>query len=38
VKKLYADKNNLIDEIQKTLGISKTTLYRYVKKQSEDIG
>jgi DNA invertase Pin-like site-specific DNA recombinase len=36
-KKLYADKSNSIDEIQKTLGISKTTLYRYVKKQVEEV-
>jgi predicted transcriptional regulator YheO len=28
---LYNDKNNTIDEICKTLNISRTTLYRYVK-------
>jgi predicted DNA-binding transcriptional regulator AlpA len=30
-KKLYADKTNTIPEICKTLGISKATLYRYLK-------
>ena len=33
-KKMYADKSNTIDEICKTLRISKATLYRYVKKQN----
>jgi DNA invertase Pin-like site-specific DNA recombinase len=28
---LYNDKNNTIDEICKTLNISRTTLYRYIK-------
>ena len=37
-KKLYADKSNSIVDIQKTLGISKTTLYRYVKKRIEKAG
>jgi DNA invertase Pin-like site-specific DNA recombinase len=37
-KKLYADKSNSIVDIQKTLGISKTTLYRYVKKRIENAG
>ena len=30
-RKLYADKGNSIDEICKTLGISRMTLWRYVK-------
>jgi predicted transcriptional regulator YheO len=28
---LYKDKNNTIDEICKTLNVSRATLYRYVK-------
>ena len=28
---LYADKNNTIDNICKTLGIGRTTFYRYIK-------
>ena len=35
-KKLYADKSNSIDDIQKTLGISKATLYRYINKRSKE--
>jgi DNA invertase Pin-like site-specific DNA recombinase len=35
-KKLYADKSNSIDDIQKTLGISKATLFRYINKRSDD--
>jgi DNA invertase Pin-like site-specific DNA recombinase len=31
-KKLYADKTNEIDEICKTLHISRATLYRYINK------
>jgi DNA invertase Pin-like site-specific DNA recombinase len=31
---LYNDKNNTIDEICKTLNISRSTLYRYIKPQS----
>ncbi len=30
-KKLYADKTNTIDDICKTLHISRATLYRYIK-------
>jgi DNA invertase Pin-like site-specific DNA recombinase len=30
---LYNDKNNTIDEICKTLNISRATLYRYIKAQ-----
>jgi DNA invertase Pin-like site-specific DNA recombinase len=30
-QKLYADKSNSVDEICKTLNISRTTLYRYIK-------
>jgi len=30
-QKLYADKTNAIDDICKTLNISRATLYRYVK-------
>src|SRR5687768_2128411 len=37
-KKLYADKSNSIDDIQKTLGISRATLFRYINKRSEDVG
>src|SRR4051812_46137232 len=33
-RKLYADKSNSIEEICKTLGISRMTLWRYVKKQT----
>src|SRR3954449_11735019 len=32
-RKLYEDKSNSIEEICKTLGISRMTLWRYVKKQ-----
>ena len=35
-KKLYADRSNSVDEICKTLSISKPTLYRYVKKRTEE--
>jgi DNA invertase Pin-like site-specific DNA recombinase len=35
-KKLYADKSNSIDDIQKTLGISKATLFRYINKRSKE--
>src|SRR5688572_1900899 len=35
-KKLYADRSNSVDEICKTLRISKATLYRYVKKRIEE--
>jgi DNA invertase Pin-like site-specific DNA recombinase len=35
-KKLYADRSNSVDEICKTLSISKATLYRYVKKRIEE--
>src|SRR6059058_4510504 len=31
VQALYNDKNNTVDEICKTLNISRTTLYRYIK-------
>ena len=34
-QELYNNKNNSIDEICKTLNISRTTLYRYVKPGSE---
>jgi DNA invertase Pin-like site-specific DNA recombinase len=33
-KKLYTDRSNSIDEICKTLNISRATLYRYVDKKS----
>ena len=32
---LYDNKNNTIDEICKTLNISKATLYRYIKTESD---
>src|SRR6184192_3116092 len=32
---LYNDKNNTVDEICKTLNISRTTLYRYIKFNSQ---
>ena len=32
---LYDDKNNTIDEICKTLNISRATLYRYIKIESD---
>jgi DNA invertase Pin-like site-specific DNA recombinase len=32
-RKLYADKSNSIPDICRTLGISKPTLYRYIKRQ-----
>ena len=36
-KKLYADKSNSIGDILKTLGISKTTLYRYINAKNEAV-
>jgi DNA invertase Pin-like site-specific DNA recombinase len=33
-QKLYADKSNSVDEICKTLNISRTTLYRYIKTKA----
>jgi DNA invertase Pin-like site-specific DNA recombinase len=30
-RKLYADKSNTVDEIYKTLNISRATLYRYIR-------
>src|SRR3954465_14599639 len=33
-RKLYADKSNSIEEICRTLGISRMTLWRYVKRQT----
>jgi DNA invertase Pin-like site-specific DNA recombinase len=35
-KKLYADRSNSVDEICKTLSISRPTLYRYIKKRTEE--
>src|SRR5512132_788642 len=35
---LYKDKNNTIDEICKTLNVSRTTLYRYIKTRGGDRG
>src|SRR3954452_6487371 len=34
-RKLYADKSNSVEEICKTLGISRTTLWRYVKEKPQ---
>ncbi len=34
-KKLYGDKTNAIDEICKTLHISRATLYRYLRKEKD---
>jgi DNA invertase Pin-like site-specific DNA recombinase len=34
VQDLYRNKENSIDEICKTLNISRTTLYRYIKLES----
>jgi DNA invertase Pin-like site-specific DNA recombinase len=33
---LYADKNNSVEEILSTLKISKSTLYRYAKRNEQD--
>ena len=35
---LYNDKNNTVDEICKTLNISRATLYRYIKTQECSLG
>jgi DNA invertase Pin-like site-specific DNA recombinase len=35
-RQLYRDRTNSIDEICRTLGISRTTFYRYVKPDSSD--
>jgi DNA-binding MarR family transcriptional regulator len=32
---LYRDKNNTIDEIRRTLNISRATLYRYIKGEMQ---
>jgi DNA invertase Pin-like site-specific DNA recombinase len=36
VQDLYRNKENSIDEICKTLNISRTTLYRYIKVSSQN--
>lgn len=35
-KSLYADKKHNIDDICETLGVSRSTLYRYIRKERED--
>ena len=35
---LYADKSNSIDDICKTLGIGRTTFYRYIKTRKDGGG
>ena len=36
VRKLYSDKTNRIDDICLTLGISRSTLYRYLETNTND--
>jgi DNA invertase Pin-like site-specific DNA recombinase len=36
LRRLAADRNNTVDEIYRTLGISRRTYYRYVKGEQEE--